>query len=139
MTAVDTNVFIYALDDNELVKQAKARDLLDQLVRRSPATQLLWQVTAEVLSCLRKWESAGRLTRVDAEAHFQDVLAMFPLSLPTANLFPISFALRSRFSLSHWDSMLLAACKEVGVTTLYSEDMATGMNYDGVVIVNPFV
>ena len=26
MNAVDTNVFVYALDDNEPVKQAKARD-----------------------------------------------------------------------------------------------------------------
>ena len=35
--------------------------------------------------------------------------------------------------------MLLAACKEAGVDTLYSEDMAAGTNYDGLTIVNPFV
>jgi predicted nucleic acid-binding protein len=35
--------------------------------------------------------------------------------------------------------MWLAACKEVGVTTLYSEDMATGTDYDGLTIMNPFV
>jgi predicted nucleic acid-binding protein len=63
---------------------------------------------------------------------------MFTLRIPSEGVFKISFDLRSRFSLSHWDSMLLAACKEAGVTTLYSEDMAAGMNYDGVVIVNPF-
>jgi len=34
--------------------------------------------------------------------------------------------------------MLLAACKEAGVTTLYSEDMHSGTNYDGLSIVNPF-
>ena len=34
--------------------------------------------------------------------------------------------------------MLLAACKEAGVTTLYSEDMAAGTKYDGLTIVNPF-
>lgn len=32
-----------------------------------------------------------------------------------------------------------AACKEAGVTTLYSEDMDSGTDYDGLVIVNPFV
>jgi len=31
MNAVDTNVFIYALDDDEPVKQAKAHELLQQL------------------------------------------------------------------------------------------------------------
>jgi predicted nucleic acid-binding protein len=44
----------------------------------------------------------------------------------------------SRFSLSHWDTLLLAACKQASVTTLYSEDLTAGMNYDGVTIVNPF-
>lgn len=35
--------------------------------------------------------------------------------------------------------MLLAACKEAGVTTLYSEDMDSGTDYDGLTILNPFV
>jgi predicted nucleic acid-binding protein len=138
MNAVDTNVFVYALDDNEPVKQAKARALLDRLVQPPSVTQLPWQVAGEFLSCLRKWESAGRITPADVAAHFKDVLAMFPVCFPTAKVFWISFDLRSRFPLSHWDSMLLAACKEAGVTTLYSEDMAAGMNYDGVTIENPF-
>ena len=34
--------------------------------------------------------------------------------------------------------MLLAACKEAGVTTLFSEDMDPGTDYDGLTIVNPF-
>ena len=49
-----------------------------------------------------------------------------------------SFDLRLRFSLSHWDSLLLAACRENGVTTLFSEDFDVGTNYDGVRVVNPF-
>jgi predicted nucleic acid-binding protein len=35
--------------------------------------------------------------------------------------------------------MLLAACKEAGVTTLYSEDMDAGTDFDGLRSVNPFV
>ena len=53
-------------------------------------------------------------------------------------MFQISSDLRYRFSLSHWDSMLLAACKEAGVTTLYSEDLDSGTDYDGLRVVNPF-
>ena len=34
--------------------------------------------------------------------------------------------------------MLLAACKEAGVTTLYSEDMDAATDYDGLSVVNPF-
>lgn len=138
MNAVDTNVLVYAMDDNEPVKQRRARELLDRLVRDAAGARLLWQVAGELLSCLRKWEAAGRITTADVQAHFQDVLVMFPLSIPTADVFRLSFELRSRFSLSHWDSMLLAACREAGVTTLYSEDLGAGTNYDGVTVVNPF-
>ena len=63
---------------------------------------------------------------------------MFPLQLPGPPVFQLTFDLRSRFSLSHWDSMLLAACKEAGIDLLYSEDMDAGTDYDGLTIVNPF-
>lgn len=46
--------------------------------------------------------------------------------------------LYARFQLSHWDSLLLAACLEAGVDTLYSEDMQHGHDYDGVTVINPF-
>jgi predicted nucleic acid-binding protein len=46
--------------------------------------------------------------------------------------------LSSRYSLSHWDSLLLAACEDAGVDTLYSEDLDDGMTYDAVTVVNPF-
>jgi predicted nucleic acid-binding protein len=138
MNAVDTNVFVYSLDDDEPAKQVKARDLIGRLVQPPIGTLLLWQVAAELLSCLRKWESAGRITAADVEAHFRDVIVLFPLRAPIATVFDIAFDLQKRFSLSHWDSLLLTACKEAGVTTLFSEDMAAGTDYDGLTVVNPF-
>ena len=94
---------------------------------------------SEFLNQLRAWESRGRLTAPEVEAAFQRARAMFELRIPSEAMFQISFDLRSRFSLSHWDSMLLAACKEAGVSTLFSEDMDSGTDYDGLTIVNPFV
>jgi predicted nucleic acid-binding protein len=71
--------------------------------------------------------------------HFRRFFTMFPLVLPGAHVFERYFELHARFSLSHWDAMLLAACQEAGVTTLYSEDMDVGTDYNGLDIVNPFV
>jgi predicted nucleic acid-binding protein len=34
--------------------------------------------------------------------------------------------------------MLLAACAEAGVRTLYSEDLSPGTRYNGITVVNPF-
>jgi predicted nucleic acid-binding protein len=138
MNAIDTNVFVYVLDLDEPVKQAKAQELFERLSLASGSTVLPWQVAGELLSNLRKRESAGRINSRDLESRFCKFLAMFPLTMPSVQLFSIYFDLRARFCLSHWDSMLLAACKEAGVTTLYSEDMDAGTDYDGLTIVNPF-
>ncbi len=138
MNAVDTNVLVYSIDADEAIKQAKAIELLDRLALRRDETVLLWQVASEYLNQLRRWQSNGRLTPEVVESIFNRVRAMFPLRTPTEQCFQISFDLRSRFSLSHWDSMLLAACKEAGVTVLYSEDMDDGTDFDGLRVVNPF-
>ena len=113
-------------------------DLLERRIGERFPDSSLRQVAAELLSCLRKWESAGRITAADVSANFRDVLSMFPLRISTAEAFEIAFDLHARFSLSHWDSMLMAACMEAGVTTLYSEDLDPGTDFDGLTVVNPF-
>jgi predicted nucleic acid-binding protein len=138
MNAIDTNVFVYAFDADEAVKRLKAQELLDHLMQRPAETILLWQVAGELLSRLRKWESAGRISAEHVADHFRDVLAMFALRPPASSCFATSFGLRSRYSLSHWDSMLLAACEEAGVEVLFSEDFSADAVYDGVKIINPF-
>ena len=138
MNAVDTNVFVYFFDDEEPAKQAKATELLDRLVQPPSETVLLWQVAGESLSCLRRWESAGKRSDADVDADIQDILAMFPLAFPTKEVILRALDLHSRYSLSHWDGMLVAACIEAGVDTLYSEDLDDGATYDSVEIVNPF-
>jgi hypothetical protein len=61
MNAVDTNTFVYALDYAETAKQAKAPKLIGGLIQPPVQTFMLWQVAGELLSCLRKWDSADRL------------------------------------------------------------------------------
>lgn len=138
MNAVDTNVFVYFFDHDEPAKQKVATDLLDRLVQSSSETLLMWQVAGEVLSCFRRWESMGKVSAEDVEANMGDVLAMFPLALPARPVILRSLQLTQRHSLSHWDSMLVAACSEAGVDMLYTEDMDDGATYDTVNIINPF-
>ena len=48
--------------------------------------------------------------------------------------------LRSRYSLSFWDSMIVAAAVEASCAVLYSEDMQDGLLVDqSLRIVNPLV
>jgi predicted nucleic acid-binding protein len=139
MNAVDTNVFVYFIDQDEPSKRARAIELLDGLAKESVETVLLWQVAAEFLNCLRRWENEGRVSRQEVVENFDRLEAMFRYVLPAPSVLRRTFDLVSRYSLSHWDAMLVAACIEAGVRTLYSEDFTPGARYDIVTIVNPFL
>jgi predicted nucleic acid-binding protein len=137
MNALDTNVLFYSLDADEVVKQPQAVALIGQL-SASSGTVVPWQVACEFLGLLRKRQQQGRMTAEEVEENLADVALMFPLVLPTQRVLERSLDITRRFSLSHWDSLLVAACAEAGVDRLYSEDMDDGAEYDGVAIVNPF-
>ena len=92
----------------------------------------------EFLSVLRRWETERRIVRDQTVRHLQTMESMFSFVLPTQSLFSASLDLSSRYSLSHWDSLLIAACIEAGIDTLYSEDLDDGMTYDGLTVINPF-
>ena len=139
MNAVDTNVVVYSLDRHEPAKRAKAGDLFNRLGQAGDRPVLLWQVAGELLSCLRKWEDRGRIARTDTAFYLQRIRAMFPLIMPSPLILEKALELSARYSLSHWDSMLLAACLAAGVDRLYSEDLDSGMTYETVTVVNPFV
>jgi predicted nucleic acid-binding protein len=139
MNALDTNVFIYRLDRHDPVKQAKARALLRRLRAASAPTVLVWQVLGELVRQLRSWQDQGRLTRPKLLRYAAAVRKEFPLTMPTPAVLDEALDLAGRYSLSHWDSMLLGACKVAGVTTLYTEDMGAPIRYDGIQLINPFV
>jgi predicted nucleic acid-binding protein len=138
MNAIDTNVLVYFVDLDEPAKRTKAIDLLERLGAEETETVLPWQVAAEFLSCLRRWENEGKIERDDTLQHLARLESMFPLVFPAQSVLRSSLELSSRYSLSHWDSMIVAACIEAGVDTLYTEDLDEGTTYDSVRIVNPF-
>lgn len=139
MNAVDTNVLVYRLDRNEPIKQSKARILLRQLSASSVPAILLWQVGAEFLQRLRRWEDQKVLTRRDTRRYMRAFRSFLPLTIPTQDVLDRALDLSDRYSLSHWDSMILGACLEAGVDTLYTEDMGAPITYAGVKLVNPFI
>lgn len=138
MNAVDTNILLYSIDRNEPTKQLKAQDLLQQLHAADEPAILLWQVLCEVTHQLRRWREQGRLTPNEFSNHARAFRHLFPLALPTPEAFDAAVELAERFGLSHWDSMLLGACRAAGATRLYTEDMGSPRTLDGVELVNPF-
>jgi predicted nucleic acid-binding protein len=136
MIAVDTNVLVYAVDHFEPVKMHKAAALLLSL--KNSSLVVPWQVAVEFLARLRHWERIGRLSRTETDKYLNQFVLSVPIVYPTSVSLTQSLALSSVHSLSHWDSLLIAACNEAGITTLYSEDLSHNMTYGTVTVLNPF-
>ncbi len=137
MIAVDTNVWVYSFDQAETQKHDRAWRLLEQ-VESSDECVTLWQVLSELTNVLRRWETRGILTAKELEDSVGHVVERFPIITPQHTTVLTALDLSRRYYLSHWDSMLLAACLEAGVTTLYSEDLSHNAYYDSVLVKNPF-
>lgn len=138
MNAIDTNVLIYTVDAQEPAKQLRSKELITQLLAEPVELVAPWQVAVEFLACLRRWENQRRSTRSETELYLAHLVSTIPLITPKPIVLNEALSLSSRHSLSHWDSMLLAAAIEAGVTTLYSEDMTDGAVYDSIKVINPF-
>ena len=138
MNAIDTNILLYSVDSNEPTKQRVARHLLEQLHSGSEQTVLLWQVLGELTQQLRRWRELDKLTSEEFSQYIHAFRYLFPLVLPTAGAFDSAISMADRFTLSHWDSMILGACQAAGVTRLYTEDMGAPRTIDAVELINPF-
>ena len=132
MNAVDTNILIYVNDPRDPAKQSIAASLVSSLTDGV----LIWQVACEYLAASRKLEPLG-YDRVQGYQYIRDLQQVWYTVLPTWAVIDCAEELMSRFSLSHWDSMIVAACLEAKVETLYTEDFGYS-DIDGLKIVNPF-
>jgi predicted nucleic acid-binding protein len=131
---VDTNVFLYALDQADLKKQAAARAWRSDLWKNRLG-RISFQVLQEFyVKATQKWPE----TRGDVRAEIKDLLTWQPVAIEAAIL-ERGWKIQDRFQLSFWDALIVAAAKSIGCRYLLTEDLQTGQDLDGVLIVNPFL
>jgi predicted nucleic acid-binding protein len=131
---VDTNVFLYAVDQADLKKQQAARAWREQLWRNRLG-RISFQVLQEFyVKIIQKWPEH----RDEARAEVKDLLAWHPVTVD----FPIlerSWKLQDRYQLSFWDALIVAAAKSVGCRYLLTEDLQTSQDLDGIIVISPFL
>jgi predicted nucleic acid-binding protein len=131
---VDTNVLLYAFDQADPKKQAAARLWRTELWRNKRgrvSVQVLQEFYANII---RKWPSAHE----QARAEIRNLFAWHPLAMD-AELLARGWQLQDRYQLSFWDSLIIAAAKSSGCKFLLTEDLQSGRDLDGVIVVNPFL
>ncbi len=131
---VDSNIFLYAVDDADPRKQRVARDWCAELWKSR-----LGRVSFQVLN--EFYVNAVRLNPAandEARAEVRDLLAWSPVVVDAA-VIERGWKLQDRYRLSYWDSLIVAAAKTALCGFLLTEDLQGGQKLDGVEVVNPFL
>lgn len=132
---VDTNVLVYAHDTTEPEKQAIAETWVTQLWQEHTGRTSL-QVLNELYVTLTRKISR----KIPADDAWRSVQQLFAWNPQATNPQMMSCAreIETRYRLSWWDSLIVAAAQLQDCTTLLTEDLKHGMDFDGVRVRNPF-
>ena len=134
MRFVDTNILLYAVSEvpEEADKRARAREILTE-----PDLAASVQVLQEF------YHQATRPIRIrnlsaDRALQFLEPMLLFQIQTMTIDVLLEAVAISRRFRLSCWDSEILAAARTLGCDAVYSEDLGSEQDYDGLRVINPF-
>lgn len=130
---LDTNILLYGYDLDAPQKRRVAQGLIEQAWINPGRTAVSVQVLLEFhVNFIKKGGTAA-----DCDALLAD-FSLWPVIDHTLTVFRLGLSLQSRWQLSTWDAMILAAAQTSGASELLSEDFNHGQSYGNVRVVNPF-
>lgn len=133
MISIDSNIFLYLLDDGSPEKQEVAAKVISAGSGCGGAIAL--QVVGEVQNvAIRKL----KLPPFAAAQFARNILTTFDTLGAVSGDADVALGQLASGRLSYWDALLIACVKRNGCTALITEDMQDGATVLGVEIVNPF-
>jgi len=125
----DTNLFVYAeSQDRNKSEQALA------IIQRSPVIST--QVINETVNVLTRKYGFTLPEAHDIASSLLDLCEIVAVDAFTVRK---AIDLAARYSISHWDSLIVAAALLANCDILYSEDMQDGQIFDDrLTVINPF-
>lgn len=129
----DTNILVYADDNDVPVKQRRARDLVAEHRRTGTGVVSLQVLQEYFVTVTRKLQVDPRLARRKVE-----LIAEFDVAAPEITDILAAIDLHRLHGFSFWDGLILRAAKQSGCRVLLSEDFQEGREIDGIHVVNPF-
>lgn len=133
---VDTSVLLCAEDGADTTKQQQAREWLGQLWRRRcgrTCTQVLNEFYGLATRQLQPPMPAG-----DARAEVRRYQHWKPLHTDQ-QMVETAWAVESRFGLTWWNALVVAAAQHQGCRWLLSDSLPHSLQIDSVQIINPFL
>jgi predicted nucleic acid-binding protein len=131
---LDTNILLYAYDLDAPAKRAVALRIVEEGWTALGETAISVQVLQEFHVNL---ERRG-VPRVKACQIVRDY-AQWPVVDNTVELLDAALDEQSRWNISLWDALVVAAARVSGASELISEDLNHGQDYGEVRVINPFL
>ncbi len=128
---VDTNIWLYMMDESDEVKQ----NLSKRLINKNSVvitTQILNEISVNLI---KKYGYTEMMIRGFVEKVYEKhkVIDMNAKIFNTASLF------REKYYLGYWDSVVIASAYETGAAMVYSDKIKDGLVIEGRLgVINPY-
>ncbi len=131
---LDTNVLVYAYDDEEPLKQGIGRDYMRRAMKGEfmVSVQVLMELATTLLHKFSTPVSHEQMTII------LDALDPVQVVRPDRNMVRRAVEARAQYGLHFYDGMIVAAAERAGCKKVWSEDLNAGQSYFGVAVENPF-
>jgi predicted nucleic acid-binding protein len=133
---LDTNIFVYAVDEPTNPKSAIADRLIADGLGMQNAV-VSYQVVQEFLNVVLT-KFARPMPAEQAARYMTTVFRGLHMIHSSLGLFSDAMDVRTRHRISWYDSLIVAAASMAGCKRLYTEDLQDGATIAGVRIENPF-
>ncbi len=133
---LDTNVFAYSFDETSPQKRKRSIQLIgDSIASRTAIVS--FQVVQEFFNvACRRFKHP--MTEPEAQQYLSTVFKPLLAIHSSPALYGDALRIFSRYRLSWYDSLIVAAAREGGCSTLYSEDLQDGLAVGETTVKNPF-
>ena len=132
---VDTNVLVYAYDNQDAQKQQQAKTLLRRLWLEQSGCISIQVLQEFYVTTTRKL--AKPLTVVEASQIISD-LGLWHIHQPQVEDILSAIQIQQRYQLSFWDSMIIRSAAQLGCSIIWTEDLNAGQLIEGCKIQTPF-
>ncbi len=132
---VDTNVFVYARQSNERLRQPTAAEWLEQLWDQRIGRTSMQVLSECYVTLTRKIKPA--LPHADAWDQIRSLMMWNPQATDL-ELLVRAREIEERYLLSWWDSLIVGAAQLQNCALLLTEDLQDRASYGGVTVRNPF-
>lgn len=133
---IDTNILIYAYDNQAGAKGQTATNILQDLWRSRRGRVSLQVLQEFYVNVTRKIPKP--IPRSLAREIISNYEAWNPFRPNVEDIVAASQS-EERFQVSFWDALIIRAAQRTHSVTLLSEDLNAGQRFDSVMVENPFV